>query len=260
MAISPTPSPDQDLIVSSPSPVEPNSPWATTTVPKTCGPIAFVGGNEWGEGATYDRTLLEWSGSDKVTVLPTAAAFEHPQKAVDTASNWFSALGASVEGLMVLNRSDAFEERFIDAISKSRFIYLGGGSPLHLRSIFRDSPVYDAIIKAWHGGAVLAGSSAGAMVLGNPMVDPRGGAFTVGLGLVNNFSVIPHFDTGNPERIARSFALAPPKIVVAGIPERTALMRDPQGIWTYGGVGVVSTFLEGKPCDFSLLDGLVVSE
>ena len=31
------------------------------------------------------------------------------------------------------------------------------------------------------------------MVLTDPMVDPRGGALTLGLGLVDNLTVVPHF-------------------------------------------------------------------
>ena len=41
---------------------------------------------------------------------------------------------------------------------------------------------------------MLAGSSAGAMVLCDPMVDPRGGAFTLGLGLLADLAVIPAHD------------------------------------------------------------------
>ena len=31
------------------------------------------------------------------------------------------------------------------------------------------------------------------MVLTDPMVDPRGGALTLGLGMVDNLTVVPHF-------------------------------------------------------------------
>ena len=58
-------------------------------------------------------------------------------------------------------------------------------------------------------GAVVAGSSAGAMVLGDPMVDPRGGAYTLGLGLVEQLAVVPHHDTWPLERAHRTMQLAP---------------------------------------------------
>ena len=50
------------------------------------GPLALVGGMEWRDGCTFDRELLEASGGDEVLVLPTAAAYEHPERAVETAT------------------------------------------------------------------------------------------------------------------------------------------------------------------------------
>jgi len=40
------------------------------------------------------------------------------------------------------------------------------------------------MLAAYHGGGVLAASGAGATLVCDPMVDPRGGAYTVGLGVV----------------------------------------------------------------------------
>ncbi|HYD11026.1 MAG TPA: Type 1 glutamine amidotransferase-like domain-containing protein, partial [Acidimicrobiales bacterium] len=142
------------------------------------GTLALVGGGEWTDGCTFDAALLAASGGSEVVVLPTAAAFEQPDKAVATATSWFEALGGTVRGLHVLNRRDALDPSNVDAVRAARFIYLSGGSPLHLRSVIKETPLWEALDDAWHGGAVVAGSSAGAMVLGDPMIDPRGGAFT----------------------------------------------------------------------------------
>src|SRR5438270_100522 len=109
------------------------------------GVLALVGGNEWQEKCTFDRELLEASGGTEVLVLPTAAAYEHPQRSVETAQAWFQAMGATVRGLDVLRRQDAENEGNAAAIRAARFIYLSGGSPMHLRSVLKDSPVWDAI-------------------------------------------------------------------------------------------------------------------
>jgi cyanophycinase len=130
---------------------------------------------------------------------------------------------------MVLGRPDADDEANAATVRASRFIYLGGGSPMHLVSVLKSSLVWEALLGAWRDGAVVAGSSAGAMVLTDPMVDPRGGALTVGLGMVENIAVIPHFGQENAEKVHRSIALAAPGLPVVGIPERTALIRDPSG-------------------------------
>ncbi|HUO47932.1 MAG TPA: Type 1 glutamine amidotransferase-like domain-containing protein [Acidimicrobiales bacterium] len=217
------------------------------------GPLALVGGDEWHEGCDFDAQLLAASGGDEVLVLPTAAAYEHPEKAVDAATAWFAGLGGTVRGLMVLRRAEAQDEANAAAVRAARFVYLAGGSPMHLRSVLKSSLVWEALLGAWRAGAVVAGSSAGAMVLTDPMVDPRGGALTVGLGMLEQLAVIPHFGHENAEKVHRSIALAAPGLPVVGIPERTALVREPDGSWRSSGVGVVQVYVSGQPAGFDAL-------
>jgi cyanophycinase len=191
-----------------------------------------------------------------VVVLPTAAAYEHPERVVLAAAEWFAGLGAQVEGLMVVSRSDADDEGAAEVVRRARFVYLSGGSSLHLRSVLKDSKVFAALRAAWQGGAVVAGAAAGAMALTDPMVDPRGGALTVGLGLVDGLAVIPHFgdvqEDAHGEKLHRSVVLAPKSLPVAGIPERTALLRDPTGGWRSVGAGSVAVYLGGVPAEAGL--------
>ena len=219
------------------------------------GLLALVGGMEWRDGCTFDRELLESSGGGEVLVLPTAAAYEHPQRAVDTASQWFSNIGGTVRGLDVLMRPDAESEENAAIVRDARFIYLGGGSPMHLRSVLKDSLVWQAIIHAWDNGAVLAGSSAGAMVLCDPMVDPRGGAFTVGLGLVNSLAVIPHANTWSQEKAMRTYGLAPKGVTIVALDEQTAIIRSPEdgGTWRSAGVGTAAAYLDGNEIPITAL-------
>ncbi len=214
------------------------------------GPLALVGGGEFSDGCSFDATLLAGlggSGSTEVVVLPTGAAYEHPERSVVAATAWFEGLGATVRGLDVLSRADAHDPANADAVRSARFVYLVGGSPMHLRSVLKDSPVWDALVEAWDGGAVVAGSHAGAMVLCDPMVDPRGGAFTVGLALVENLAVITQHDHWSEEAAHRTRVLSAPDLVLAGIDERTALIRDPDGSWRAEGAGEVVVFVGGKP-------------
>jgi cyanophycinase len=215
--------------------------------------LALVGGAEWREGCSFDRTLLDASGSGEVLVLPTAAAYEHPERAVEGAVRYFDGLGAKAKGLMVLSRTDADDAANVTAIRESPFIYLSGGSPMHLRSVLKDSPVWHALTAAWQDGAVLAGSSAGAMVLCDPMVDPRGGAFTLGLGLVAQVAIIPHHNQWSSEKARRTIKLAPEGLPIVAIDEQTALIRRPDGTWSAEGAGQVVLFCDGHEVGLDVL-------
>jgi cyanophycinase len=209
----------------------------------------LVGGDEWQPGCRpFDEQLLAASGAKHVVVVPTAAAYERPDHAVEQATNYFKALGAKVDAVMALRRVDADDERFVKQVVGAPFIYLSGGSPMHLRSVLKGSALWQAIIAAHTNGATLAGSGAGAMVPCDPMVDPRGGAYTVGLGLVEGLAVFPYHDTAAAHLRERSIELKPKIATLAGIDEQTALIRNPDRTWSVAGVGAVTLYdNDGKP-------------
>jgi cyanophycinase len=220
---------------------------------RTSGTLALVGGEEWTEGCTFDAALLAASGGTHVVVLPTAAAYQHPERVALQAAEWFAPLGATVEGLMVVDRASAEDAAMASTVAAARFIYLSGGSALHLRAVLKKSAVFDALRAAHAGGAVVAGAGAGAMVLTDPMVDPRGGALTLGLGLVDKLTVVPHFgdehDDAHGQKLERTVAMAPAGLPVVALPTRTALVRAPGGRWTAEGVGAPVVFVGGVQCD-----------
>jgi cyanophycinase len=215
----------------------------------TPGPLALTGGAEWTDGCTFDADLLAASGGNEVVVLPTASAYQRPERKVMEAGAWFDRLGATVEGLMVVSRGDAQDEGAAAVVRRARFLYLSGGSTLHLRSVLKDSLVFAALREAWRSGAVVAGASAGAMALTDPMVDPRGGALTVGLGMIGGLAVVPHFgdvhEDEHGEKLHRTVRLAPDGLSIVGIPMRTAVVRAPDGTWSSAGAGEVTVFRDG---------------
>jgi cyanophycinase len=217
------------------------------------GTLALVGGAEWTDGCSFDPELWELGGRAEVLVLPTAAAYEHPERAVAHAVSYFASLGAKAEGLMVIGRPDAEDDGAARRVREAPFVYLSSGSPLHLRSVLKDSKVWSALVEAWQDGAVVAASSAGAMVLGDPMVDPRGGALTIGLGLVRQLAVLPHYDTWSEEKARRTVSLATGHLRIAAIDERTALIRDPDGSWRVAGAGDVTVYVDGAPAGLEAL-------
>lgn len=212
----------------------------------------MVGGSEWTEGCTFDVDLLADSGGDEVLVLLTAAAFENPAKVAARASERFGAIGARVVPLMVLRRPDALVPDVVEQVVAGRFIYLAGGSPMHLRSVLLGTPLWDAIVTAWTSGAVLAGSGEGATALSTHMVDPRGGAFTVGLDLFDRLTVIPRYNRMSEDTWHRTVKLAPRGMAVVGIDEATALISDGDD-WRTDGVGSVTAYCDGARIDLAEL-------
>jgi cyanophycinase len=215
------------------------------------GLLALVGGGEWTEGCDFDRSLIEASGATDVAVLPTGSAYENPQRLLDQAAPWFASLGISVTPIEVLTRRDAFGEEAVAILEGARFIYLAGASAMHLRSVLKDTPVLAAILAAWESGAALAGTSAGADVLCDPMVDSRGGAFTVGLGVVSLLAAIPRFDQWSHDKVRRTVELAPTGVSLVGIAQRTALLLDATQGWRAEGAGQVSVFRAGQPASLA---------
>jgi cyanophycinase len=212
-------------------------------VSKSAGTVALVGGDEWTEPcAAFDTRLLELAATDEVVVLPTAAAFEHPERAVDRATAYFRSLGARVTGLPVSNRREAETDANVSAIRVARFIYIADGSPLHLRSVLKGSAFYEAIVYAYRRGAVVAASGAGATVLADPMVDPRGGAYTVGLGLVSGLAVFPYHGTTAEHLRERSVDLLARDAVLIGVDEQTAIVRTGDGQWEVMGAGGATVY------------------
>ncbi len=155
--------------------------------------------------------------------------------------------------LPVLHRREAEDPAIADAVRAAKFVYLVDGSPLHLRSVLKDSALFAALVSAYEGGSVVAASGAGATLLCDPMVDPRGGAYTVGLGMVQNLAVFPYHGTAATHLRERSIELLPRTAVLAGVDEQTALVKSPDG-WVVAGAGSVTVYAGGDVTGYAAGD------
>jgi cyanophycinase len=192
------------------------------------GTIALQGGGPFTANDELDARLLAAAGATKVVVLPTADAFEHPERLVASAMNWGERLSVEAEALMVMRRAEAMEPGAAELVRTARAVYFVGDQPLHLRSVLKNTPLFDALgaVLAAGGLVVAAGGSAAAMC--DPMVDPRGGAFTLGLGLVQGLALVTEAETWSPERLHRTRALANTPLAV--LRSGDALVGGP-GAW-----------------------------
>lgn len=205
------------------------------------GHILLAGGAEFGgRMAPADQRAIYLAGGSgaALCIIPAAAAPDNNHiHAGDNGVRWFKSLGARyVVSLALTDRASADQPEIVAALRNARLIYLLGGFPAHLYQSLAGSLGWDAILEAYQDGAVIAGSSAGAMVLCEHFFDPRSGELLQGLNLLPNTCVLPHYkDFG--KRWAERLRAILPDTVFLGLEEGTAMIDDGvEGKWTvYGG-------------------------
>ena len=213
------------------------------------GLIALVGGDEFRPGCEVMDTYLLEAVKPRpamVLIIPTAAAAENPSKAASDGVRHFSRLSAQASELMVLDGAHANNEALCDAISQATHVYFTGGNPNHLLDVLRDSLLLQRLTVWLAGGGVLAGSSAGAMVMGSSMRRPGEGQWIHGLGLVEGVAVLPHHEGRDPASVAKGLKeTAVRGLAVLGIDARTCCVggRDD---WRVIGVGKVTLYRDGE--------------
>ena len=203
------------------------------------GMVALVGGDEFRPGCEdMDRTILEATSTPRprVLIVPTAAYRENPSKAAANGVSYFSRLGADASALMVLESADASDESMLAPIDYADVVYLTGGDPSHLLETLRGSLLPLRLVRALDRGHILAGSSAGAMVMGSWM---RRRGWQDALGVVDGVTVLPHHERSDPEKVARELAEEePPSGVVLGIDAMSCWFGSQDGGKVLGSGGV----------------------
>ena len=208
------------------------------------GQIALVGGDEFRPGCEdMDEKIMRASGNDpaKVVVVPTAAV-TGPAKAANDGATHFGALGGDDSMLMLLERSHAEDPEFFAPATLADVVYFTGGSPDHLLETVQESQFWAALLASAAGGSVLAGSSAGAMVMGSMMRRPSAGGWVEALGLVPGVAVLPHHERRDQAETSQELQhSAPSGLTFLGIDARTGCLGTPEN-WRVVGFGRVTVY------------------
>jgi cyanophycinase-like exopeptidase len=136
------------------------------------------------DGLRQGTPIALAEGAD-VVILPTASAFRGAEAAAIELASLFEEAGAQVEALMNVSRDSSDEPHFAQRTRDADLVVLSDGSALHAKSVWRGTLVGEAIRESQRVAVV--GSVAS--VLGDVMVDPRGGAPTNGLGYVSGLVI-----------------------------------------------------------------------
>ena len=187
-----------------------------------------------------DGDLVRAAGEGPVVVAALAGAPGREYRtAGDNAVRHFSALGAPDVQVAPDVREDPAGA--LSALREARLLVLPGGSPTRLLEVLRSTAVGNLVAERLADGAVVMGSSAGAMVLCAWTVlpdraGPDGPAVVPGLGLVDRLLVLPHW-TGASNRTDWLQAVrrtVPPDVLVVGLPEQSGVLVDDVGLTAVG--------------------------
>jgi cyanophycinase len=214
------------------------------------GHILLEGGAEFGgQMSAPDLRAIELAGGlgASLSILPTAAAPDNNHaRAGANGLRWFRGLGATnLSVVPLIDRASANQADVVEALKLSRLVYLLGGFPGYTCRTLAGSLGWDAVLEAYAAGAVVGGSSAGAMVLCQYLYDPENRSVVGGLNLLPNTCVIPHHNTFGKGWVPH-LAAALPGAALIGIDEQTGLIDDaPGGGWTVYGRGAVAIYKSG---------------
>ena len=214
------------------------------------GYLVLEGGVEFGgQMSAPDLRAIELAGGfdAPICIIPTAAAADNNHHRAGTNGlRWFQSLGAkNVFTVDVTDSRSANDNSLAASIRTSRLIYLLGGFPRYLGKTLANSICWHAALDAYAEGAVIAGSSAGAMVLCEHYFDPNEKKMIQGLNLIPNACVLPHhnnFGKGWARQIAKDL----PNSILIGIDERTGMVSDIDGGWQVHGAGEVTLYWAGS--------------
>lgn len=237
--------------------------------------IALIGGEEFADGfEDVHISLLELANSNRdkkngeavqVVFLPTCATEDGPDTVdywCDEATKRLEVIGAKVRPVRVVDRLSADDPENARLISEANWIYIGGGYPHVGMRILRGTRALEALEAARQRGALIAGASAGAMMLGahSWVITPELGAavtelFSHGagltdwdlplppplecLGFVPRSMCWPHANQLFSLKWLKS-GLLPPGHIVIGIDEQTAFVSTAKNGWKVLGRGKVT--------------------
>ncbi|HVE72298.1 MAG TPA: cyanophycinase [Thermoanaerobaculia bacterium] len=191
------------------------------------GCVIAIGGNENKRGARSSilGSFVHRAGGSAAEIVIIPSASEQPRARAATYTRIFRRLGAhKVTTIHAERRNVSADER--EALRTASGIFVTGGNQQMLMEHLRATDLVQLIRDTVHGGAVYAGTSAGASAASATMIAGSDGDLVhidEGLGLIPDVIIDQHF--GQRGRLARlKLAVRWQKLTGVGIDEDTALV------------------------------------
>jgi cyanophycinase len=177
----------------------------------------------------------------------------------------FYRLGAQTEAIMALDRVSCGDESLAEKVRAANLVYFSGGKPDYLFNTLVDTSLWQAVMDVLNRGGVLAGCSAGAMIMGGYLPEfsmrlglPWVGKWTPAFGLVPSAIIAPHYNEFPEALVGLLFGRRPPDSFLIGVDADTALVSS-NGKWKVLGARRVTLrrarevkrFTQGQPVPLS---------
>ena len=221
-------------------------------------PVMVIGGAEDKvNGCGILSAFFRSAGGKMATIGIIPCASQEPSVVGDRYHQIFRGMGAQeIQILDIRQPKECDEERWLNILASCTGVFLTGGDQLRLRDLIGESKFMAAIkARIESGNLVLAGTSAGAAIVGEKMIS--GGSsgespnqslvdLTTGLGIFPELLVDQHFHNRNRmARLMSAIAAHPDKLGI-GIDEDTCAAFDGDGTFEVLGKGTITIIDPGK--------------
>jgi cyanophycinase len=226
--------------------LRPQMPQSTKTA------IMVIGGAEDKvHGREILRDFFVRSGAEDARIAVIPSASREPAVIGNRYFDIFSDMGAKgIEILNIYDRQQCEDPLFQSYLEDCTGVFMTGGDQLRLCGLLADTPLMDIVRKrAQRGEVTLAGTSAGAAVMGHHMIAGGGSGecpnralvdMTIGLGILPEVIVDQHFHNRNRMARLMSAIAAYPDQLGIGIDEDTCALFEGDGLLRVIGRGTVT--------------------
>ena len=220
--------------------------------------IMVIGGAEdkvHGREILYSFFGRSGATDARIAIIPSAS--REPAIIGDRYRTIFEEMGAKgIEILDIRDREQCEDPLMQSYVENCTGVFMTGGDQLRLCGLLADTPLMDTVRqRAQRGDVTLAGTSAGAAVMGHYMIAGGGSGespnrslvdMTTGLGIIPEVIVDQHFHNRNRMARLMSAIAAHPDRLGIGIDEDTCALFEGDGVLQVIGKGAVTIVDPGE--------------
>lgn len=219
--------------------------------------VLVIGGAEDKvHGRQILNTFFNRAGATDAQIAIIPCASREPSVIGNRYRSIFEEMGAkAIEILDIRDREQSENPDWKDYLEQCTGVFMTGGDQLRLCGLLADTPIMERVrVRAQLGEITLAGTSAGAAVMGEHMIAGGGSGespnrslvdLATGLNIIPDVIVDQHFHNRNRmARLMSAIATYPDKLGI-GIDEDTCALFEDSGIFQVIGKGTVTVIDPG---------------